>query len=405
MTKRTFSLKIILTACLGALALGQGVSAQNFPGWDAAPAAAPQAGAADQVQALQGAWFSTNGKETMLIIFQGNTVGFAVNQNPVYGTWSAQGDRLKLSFQNGKSLEFQFAVQGDTLILNGALRLTRQQIPQQGVAPQPASPYPAPAPAPQPASPYPAPAPAPAPAPQPSSPYPAPAPQPGAAPYPGQQPYPGATPAPAPQPNPGQYPQPGAAASPLEGSWQCGSPNGPMTFTFTGSMYTFAFNGQVIETGSFSLSGNTLSYRVLSGPNAGNSGQNQVVLQGGNVMIMTLPNGMSFNYVRTGSVPQAYPQSGQFPQAAPMSIEGRWVAVASSRKAFIVSHFNNGRYVSYFNGRELERGRYTASNGQLILLMDNGESSGMRLEWGYHFQNGMLVLTIPGRQPTYWRRG
>ena len=390
MTNPTFSLKIILTACLGALALGQGASAQNFPGWGAAPAAAPQAGAVNPVQALQGAWFAANGQETLLIIFQGNTVGFALNQQPLYGTWSAQGDRLMLSFQNGKTATYQFSIQGDTLILDGNLRLKRQQMPQQGAAPQPASPYPAPAPAP---------------APQPASPYPAPAPQPGAAPYPGQQPYPGAAPAPAQQPYPGQYPQPGAGATPLEGTWQCGSPNGPMVFTFTGSMYTFSFNGQVIETGSFTLSGTTLSYRVLSGQNAGGSGQNQVVVQGGSVMIMTLPNGMSFNYVRTGSAPQAYPQSGQFPQAAPMSIEGRWVAVASSRKAYIVNHFNNGRYVSYFNGKELEKGRYTASNGQLILLMDNGESSGMRLVWSYHFQNGMLVLTIPGRQPTYWRRG
>jgi hypothetical protein len=47
------------------------------------------------------------------------------------------GGRLNLRFQDGKTLSYAFALQGDVLILDGNMRLTRQPMPQQGGAQQP----------------------------------------------------------------------------------------------------------------------------------------------------------------------------------------------------------------------------------------------------------------------------
>jgi hypothetical protein len=91
-----------------------------------------------------------------------------------------------------------------------------------------------------------------------------------------------------------------------------------MVFTFVGRNYSLTLNGQLIETGEFSLSGTVLNYRVLTGPAAGRSGQNQVIMQAPNLMRMTQAGGMTLLYVRVGAALQAYPSAGtQYPQPGP----------------------------------------------------------------------------------------
>ena len=108
------------------------------PGWgQPQPQPQPQQPAADPVQLLQGAWAGSNGSTSVILMFMGRSCGIAVNNQQLYGTWEAQGGRLNMRFQSGKTLSYAFAVQGDVLILDGSMRLTRQPMPQQGGGQQP----------------------------------------------------------------------------------------------------------------------------------------------------------------------------------------------------------------------------------------------------------------------------
>jgi hypothetical protein len=102
------------------------------PGWGQ-----PQQPAADPAQLLQGAWAGSDGSTSVILMFMGQSCGIAVNNQQMYGTWEVRGGRLDLRFQNGKTLSYAFAVQGDVLILDGSMRLTRQPMPQQGGGQQP----------------------------------------------------------------------------------------------------------------------------------------------------------------------------------------------------------------------------------------------------------------------------
>ncbi len=256
-----FANSLRMFAAAAAMALLAAASAQTFDeGWGGitpsvqpgttpetsapapvSPAPTPQQPAApvagDITQALQGAWMGTDGRQTLLIIFQGNNCGFALNNQQTFGAWSVQGDRLNLSFQNGKSVSYQFVLSGNTLILDGTIRLQRQNMPAQGGGTGPVS-----------------------------------------APVPG----------------------PSASACPVEGDWVMDLPNGQQAMMrFRGSTYTFLVGGQQLEAGTFYCQGDKLHYTVTQGAQAGTSGTNTIVMQGSRLSIIP-PNGQGMTFTRSG---------------------------------------------------------------------------------------------------------
>ena len=324
-------------------------------------AAAPVCAEQPSMQALQGAWAGSNGSDTMVLMFMGNVCGMALNNQQMYGMWSLAGDRLNIQFQNGKKVSYGIAIQGNTLTLDGSIRLTRQAMPNQpgGGVPggqpvgQPQQQQPGgwgqPQQQPQPGSWG-----QPQQQPQPSSwGQPQQQPQPGGWGQPQQQPQPGGWGQPQQQPQPGgwgqpqqqpqaggwgqpqqpggwgapggqpqgggwgqppQQPQPGgwgqpqqqsggwgqpqAGPTPLEGSWSLQTPQGRLTFRFMGNRYAQLFNGQLAEEGTFSYSPDgRLQYQITSGQNAGQSGENRVMVNG-NTLTFVWANGMSAVFMR-----------------------------------------------------------------------------------------------------------
>jgi hypothetical protein len=184
------------------------------------------------VKSLQGGWVGIKGTDTMIILFMGNACSIALNSQQVAGTWSVQGNRLDMRFQNGKAQSFNFILLGDTLILDG-VTLTRQQIPGQQT-PQNVN---------------------------------------GG----GQQQA----------PQPGGTWQPQATAAPLDGTWGAVTPNGLFIFTFTGNHYFVSVNGMQIEEGTYSVNGDLLIWTVTQGQAAGQTGTHQWRITGNLLIIMT----------------------------------------------------------------------------------------------------------------------
>ena len=284
-------------------------------------AAAPLRAEQPSVQALQGAWACSNGSDTMLLMFMGNVCGMALNNQQMYGMWSLAGDRLNIQLQNGKQVSYSVAIQGNSLILDGSIHLTRQAMPNQpGGVPnvQPGG-----QPGPQSGGTWGG---------QPQQPqggsWGAPGgqpqgggwgqPQPGGQPggtWGGQpqqpqgggwgQPQGGGWGAPGGQPQGGGWgqPQPGpqqpqAGPTPLEGSWSLQTPQGRLTFRFMGNRYAQLFNGQLAEEGTFNyLPDGRLQYQITGGQNAGQSGENRVMVNG-NTLTFIWANGMSAVFMR-----------------------------------------------------------------------------------------------------------
>ncbi len=378
MLKRSFRISVVAALCMAAA----GLSAQTFDeGWGGiapsvqpgtvpepsapgvvgapgvgigaapapAPAPAPGAGQPGIVQQLQGAWFGQNGDKKMLLIFQGSNCGLALNQMQTYGVWSVQGNRINMSFQNGKQTSFQFVLNGNSLILDGTVYLTRQQMPQQGAG------------------------------------------------VPGGGPG-VATPAPAPQP----VPQPGyAPATMLEGSWVTNLPAGQGVMTFRGNQYNFTLNGQMIEAGTFSLGPGVLNYTVTMGQSMGMSGQNSIVVQGSQ-FVMTNPSGQSMVFTRSGA------QSGPVGQPAPVGmatpLEGRWALAANSRNRYLIAVYRGNMCYSYYNGSLLETSRFEYANGRIVYHMLTGSAAGATITMNCTVSGNQMLTEIPGRPPVLWVR-
>ncbi|MBQ3893078.1 MAG: hypothetical protein II737_06760, partial [Mailhella sp.] len=112
---------------------GQQPQQPQQPGWGQQPQPQQQPGwgqpvqPADPYQALQGAWSGADGSGTMVILmFQGSNCALSVNGQQFAGTWNITGNRLNIQLQNGRTLSYAFALQGDALILDGQMRLMRQ---------------------------------------------------------------------------------------------------------------------------------------------------------------------------------------------------------------------------------------------------------------------------------------
>ena len=108
-----------LFACLLALFL-LAFAAEPIPAQPNMPAYA---------QALQGAWAGSNGRDTLILMFMGSNCALGMNGQQMAGVWNLAGNRLNMQFQNGKTLSYSIAMQGDSLILDGNMRLTRQAMP------------------------------------------------------------------------------------------------------------------------------------------------------------------------------------------------------------------------------------------------------------------------------------
>ena len=122
--------KSFIAVCLSlAVSLSGSVYAQNY----ASDAVYYPSGSSVQVktvgleQNLQGSWFGTNGKDSMLLIFMNNMVGMALNGQQIYGNFTVNGNQLVMRFQNGKSLSYNMNLNGDVLVLDNSITLNRQQ--------------------------------------------------------------------------------------------------------------------------------------------------------------------------------------------------------------------------------------------------------------------------------------
>ena len=201
-------------------------------------------------QSLEGAWIVSDGKTTVIMMFQNGICGMNVNGRQFYGPYTVQGNQLNVQFQNAQALNVGFAVEGDRLRLSDGTVLMRQPLPNTPVG-SPGTP---------------------------------------AAP---QQQNPGGWGQP-----PVQQPLPSANATPLEGVWGTQLPNGmTIEFVFQGNQYRVLTNGQQTETGMFTLDGNRLAYTTTSGQAAGQKGINSWQING-NMLFLTMQNGTSVQLQR-----------------------------------------------------------------------------------------------------------
>ena len=275
---------------------------------------------------LQGAWYGTNGKDVMMLVFMNNMVGLNLNNQQVYGNFSVQGNTLNMQFQNGKSLSYTLTFNNpNEIVLDGSVVLKRQNLNAQGPGTQQGSTqggnqngqsggYGGNPQSPQvynpannggwggnPQSP------------QggnsvnnggwggnPQSPQDGNSANNGGW---GGNTVPEANPGtnggyPLPNPDQTQPPMP-QQNNILVGSWNCQTPQGVITFVFTPSYYTCFVNGQQTEVGNYQYDANTgnLNYKITSGQQVGMTGTNRVVVNG-QQLTFYLPNGLQMVFQR-----------------------------------------------------------------------------------------------------------
>lgn len=76
--------------------------------------------------AIQGTWVAQDGQNTMMFTFMGSSCTLFLNGMQMQGMFSLSGNQLSIQFQNGRSQSYTVALQGDSLILDGQIRLMRQ---------------------------------------------------------------------------------------------------------------------------------------------------------------------------------------------------------------------------------------------------------------------------------------
>ncbi|MBO6171604.1 MAG: hypothetical protein J6N67_05535 [Desulfovibrio sp.] len=307
-------------------------------------------------QALQGAWAGSNGQNTLILMFMGNSCALGLNGQQMAGVWNLNGNRLTMQFQNGKSLSYSAALQGDALILDGNLRLTRQAMP--GMPPQGGT-------------------------------------------WGGGQPNGGTwgqTPQGAPQ-------QSFSSASPLEGTWSTQIPQGRRSFRFTGNRYAQLLNGQVVEEGMFQLlPDGRFQYQVTGGQYAGQTGEDRITLNG-NSLTVAWPDGTVVTFTRdsagsggTSTPPAIFGGSGQpAPSGAATLLEGRWMWAKQGPVTFGYI-FSGNQFIFLWNGAEKSRGTFSLSGMQLTMRHESGPEAGKTDVLGYQL-NGNRLLIFTSQDP------
>ena len=91
--------------------------------------------------AIQGTWYGSDGQNQMQLELQGERCRLMLNGQSLSGVWTLAGNQLIMHFANGRNLRYALAFDGQSLLLDGSLRLVRamgQNQPLLGTMPQPA---------------------------------------------------------------------------------------------------------------------------------------------------------------------------------------------------------------------------------------------------------------------------
>ena len=300
-------------------------------------------------QALQGTWAGSDGRNNAVFMFMGNACAININGMQMPGGWNLAGGRLNMQFQNGSTLSYSVDVQGDTLILDGNMRLVRQGMAQG-------------------------------------------APQGGT--WGGAQGAPQGGTWGGPRPGPNDAPH--TPASPLEGAWSARTPQGAHAFRFMGNRYTQSINGQVLDEGVFSLTPDgRFLYRVTGGQFAGQSGENRFTLSG-NSFTMIWPGGTSRTFTRDGMGDQQ--PGGPGGASGPATpLEGRWIWAKQGPMSFGYI-FSGHNFIALWNGAERGRGSFSLTGMQLTLRHEAGPEAGKVDVVGYQL-HGNRLLIFPSEDP------
>ncbi len=290
-------------------------------------------------QALQGSWMGTNGQQTLILMFMGNNCALVLNGAQLLGNWNLVGNRLTMQFQNGNSLSYSVALQGNTLILDGNLRLMRTGGAGPNVPPQTGT---------------------------------------------GQNVFPPTSPGP-------------VASSPLEGTWSAQIPQGTRSFRFTGNRYAQLLNGQVVEEGEFQYSPDgRFQFRVTSGLYAGQAGEDRITINGNSITV-AWPDGAVVTFIRDNAGPAGPGQPAPSPDATPL--EGRWTWAKKGPVTFGYI-FTGKQFIALWNGMEKSRGTFTLTRMQLTLHYESGLEAGKTDVLGYQLTgNGNRLLIFASENP------
>ncbi|MBR4605782.1 MAG: hypothetical protein IKO41_06100 [Lachnospiraceae bacterium] len=74
---------------------------------------------------IQGTWQGSNGQNSLTLVLQGQSCALTLNGQTLSGVWSLAGNQLIMHFANGKNVRYQVSFDGQTLTLDGTLRLMR----------------------------------------------------------------------------------------------------------------------------------------------------------------------------------------------------------------------------------------------------------------------------------------
>ena len=172
--------------------------------------------------------------------------------------------------------------------------------------------------------------------------------------------------------------------SPLEGAWTAQIPQGQMVFQFQGGRYASFLNGQPIEEGTFAyFPDGRLQFQVTAGRNAGQRGENRIVMQGQSFS-MYGPNGAFFTFTRmTAPQPQVQPGPGATP------IEGRWIFARSGPVSFGYV-FSGSRFVYFINGAQQSSGTFQLTGYQITFRHDSGQTASFRYQL---WDNRLVIFT------------
>ena len=306
--------------------------------------AAPALALVPAPQALQGAWAGSDGRTNAIFMFTGNTCAININGMQMPGVWNLMGNRLNMQFQNGSTLSYSVDLQGDTLILDGSMRLSRQGSP-------------------------------------------------GGAPQGGTWGMPQGSSGGAPQGGTWGAPQ----AAPLDGTWSTQTPQGVRAFRFMGNRYVQTLNGQVMDEGVFTLMPDgRFQYRVTGGAYTGQSGENRLI-RSGNSFTMFWPGGQTATFTRDAQGGQASVPGGGQAAMATTPLEGRWIWAKQGPVSFGYI-FSGHSFIALWNGAEQGRGSFTISGMQLTLRHEAGAYAGKTDVVGYQVQGNRLLI-FPSDDP------
>ncbi len=76
-------------------------------------------------QSLQGTWKGSSEENSMSLQFMGSACVFNFSGQKFSGMYRIFGNQIAMTFQNGKRVSFTASLEGNSLVLNGSIYLTR----------------------------------------------------------------------------------------------------------------------------------------------------------------------------------------------------------------------------------------------------------------------------------------